>query len=617
MQPERRFRGQYRRPPRRSPNPAVAPVLHGLREGTHAKNPGGSGAAPTSLTHTKQRGACNKDVDGDKFTSPFRTTLNGSKDFKGNRYSIGRTKMRCGLMDSLMSLYPDSEIGCAPCRYHEIDVARGGTVAAVLVIKEGIPGTPVRVGFRSATGDRAQFFRLIDVPVERNTGPVGFAEQEGQRNKFVTRRAPFRVYDAMQPIGSSFEVKAATEAVRVHIPIAEDAKPGKREYMLTVTRGKENHELKLGVMVHKAVLPPVGRNSWPFTNWFSFENMATRHHLKPWSEAHWAMIRQYARLMARNRQNTFLFSFRDVFTAGKTGLLLDRQRLRRIVEIFTDAGMYYIEGGHFGGRSTSEWTCPTFNVSMTQHLATSAEGNATIASVARQLMSEIETNRWRGRYLQHVADEPIKENATDYRIFVGMVRKYMPGLPILDATMDPSLSGSVDIWCPQAQHYQKDRDRFEAMRAQGDRIWFYTCCFPGGPWLNRLLDMELLRPTLLGWGAALFRLDGFLHWGLNQYQENQNPFEMNVIPHWGGSSNALPAGDTHVVYPGDEGPWSSVRFEAQREGIEDLELLRFLRQHNPRKAATLIKSVIRGFDDYTKDLRVFRAARKNLLQLLG
>lgn len=525
--------------------------------------------------------------------------------------------MRCSLIDSLVWVYPDSEIGARSCSQIKVDVARGATVAVNVLMKKVTPGSTIRLAVSLKTGGKAQFFRLHDVPVERNTGPVGFTEKAGEHNEFVSRRAPFRVYDAMQPIGTSFEAEAATEVVRVHLPIPKNATPGKREHILTVTHGKEAHKLKLAVTVYGAVIPPVGRHSWPVTNWFSYTNMATRHNLKPWSEAHWDMIGQYARLMARNRQNTFWFSFGDVFTVGKTGLTLNAERLRRIVETFTRAGMYYIEGGHFGGRSTSEWTCPTFSVSLTKHLATSAEGNADIASAARALVAEIERNGWHKRYLQHVTDEPIEDNATDYRIFVGMVRKYMPGIPILDATMDPSLPGSVDIWCPQAQHYQHNRDSFESMRTLGDKVWFYTCCFPGGPWLNRLLDMELLRPALLGWGAALFRLDGFLHWGLNYYQANQNPFEMSVIPNWGGGSNCLPAGDTHVVYPGEGEPWSSVRFESQREGLEDLELLRRLEQKNPRQASAIIKSVIRGFDDYTKDVAHFRAARRKLLNVVS
>ena len=186
------------------------------------------------------------------------------------------------------------------------------------------------------------------------------------------------------------------------------------------------------------------------------------------------------------------------------------------------------------------------------------------SEAAGQLMEEIDRNDWWDRWIQHVADEPIAANAADYRIFVGMVRKYMPGVPILDATMEESLAGSVDMWCPQVRSYQLNRARFERMQALGDEVWSYTCCCPGGPWLNRLLDMELLRPALIGWASALFKLDGFLHWGLNQYQKQQDPFAASVIPNWGGGSNTLPPGDTHVIYPGASGPWSSVRFEAGR-----------------------------------------------------
>lgn len=523
--------------------------------------------------------------------------------------------MRCGLIDALVWVYPDSRLGGEPCLQYGLDVARGGTASVTVLLEGPVPGAAVR--FRVTPRAAVELFRLWDVPVEHNTGPVGFTEKEGERNGFVVRRAPYRVYDAMEPVGMVFEAKAPVEAVRVHLPIPEDSSPGKRDYTLAVSDGTQTQELRLRVTVHRAVIPPVGRCSWPVTNWFSYANMATRHGLEPWTEAHWDRIGRYARLMARNRQNTFWFTFHDVFRADRAGLVLDRERLRRIVRTFTRAGMYYIEGGHFGGRSTGEWTCPTFSVSLTKHLATSVEGNADIAAAAGQLMDEIERNRWRRRYLQHVADEPIRENAADYRIFVGMVRKYMPGIPIVDAIMDPSLAGSVDIWCPQAQHFQHDRERFDAVRALGDRVWFYTCCFPGGPWLNRLMDMELLRPALLGWGAALFGLDGFLHWGLNHYQPRQDPFQMSCIPNWGGGSNSLPAGDTHVVYPGADGPWSSVRFESQREGLEDLELLRMLAQEKPRQARAILRPVIRGFDDYTKDVAVLRQARKRLLKALS
>ncbi|NLB54570.1 MAG: DUF4091 domain-containing protein [Lentisphaerae bacterium] len=527
--------------------------------------------------------------------------------------------MKVSMVDSLDWVYPDSKIPKKRCAKFQVDVARGGTASVTLLINNAIPGEPISLEVDSESGQKidAKFYNLIDVPVERNTGPLRFTEKEGELNEFVTRRAPFRVYDAMQPVASSFEATSETHAVLVQIPVSTRAKPGLREYYITVGQAQRMTMLVLTVQIYSVTLPPIGRNSWHFTNWYSFTSMATRHGLKPWGEAHWRMIAKYAELMARNRQNTFWFSMGDVFKLTDKGLKLNRSRLRRIVKTFTDVGMYYIEGPLLGGRTTGEWACPTFSINITKNLATSPEGNADIATVGRQLMAEIRKHNWQDRWIQHVTDEPIKQNATDYRMFVGMVRKYMPGITIMDALLDTSLVGSVDIWCPQASDFQRNHEKFKAVRELGDKVWYYTCCTPGGPWLNRLLDMELLRPVLIGWGAELFELDGYLHWGLNHYTANQDPFNMSVIENWGGGQNALPPGDTHVVYPGADGPWSSMRFEAHREGAEDLELLRMLKKRSPGQASKLVKSVITGLDKYTTNLRVFRSARRKLLKALS
>ena len=247
--------------------------------------------------------------------------------------------------------------------------------------------------------------------------------------------------------------------------------------------------------------------------------------------------------------------------------------------------------------------------------ATTAEGHADLAHALRQLWGEIERNGWRDRWIQHVADEPNAACSTDYRILAGMIRKYMPGVPLVDATMNRHIVGAVNIWCPQVQEFQRNREFFQGQRALGDRVWVYTSCAPGGPWLNRLMDMELVRPALFGWAVALYDLDGFLHWGLNHYEGHQDPFRNSAVRHHP-SGNVLPAGDTHVVYPGRDGPWSSVRLEAQREGFEDYELLKQLKSKDPKAAARILARVIRAFDDYTKDAKVLRVGRKALLRAL-
>ena len=65
-----------------------------------------------------------------------------------------------------------------------------------------------------------------------------------------------------------------------------------------------------------------------------------------------------------------------------------------------------------------------------------------------------------------------------------------------------------------------------------------------------------------------------------------------------------------------EGPLSGVRFEAQRIGMEDGELLRVLKSRDPDKAAAIIDRVFRAFDDYAKDVGAYRAAKRDLLKAL-
>ena len=137
--------------------------------------------------------------------------------------------MRIELRDSLEFLFPDSVVSKKPCRSTALDVARAGT-AAVHVLLNGLDeGEAIRVAIRDARGAvarSAKWFRLVDVPVEANTGPVGFAEKKGERNPYVIRRAPFRVYDVMAPASGTIRGGASTMALRLHLPVPANARPG-------------------------------------------------------------------------------------------------------------------------------------------------------------------------------------------------------------------------------------------------------------------------------------------------------------------------------------------------------------------------------------------------------
>jgi len=465
----------------------------------------------------------------------------------------------------------------------------------------------------------ATWYRMIDVPVEENTGLVSRTERwDGKKNPHVIRRAPFRVFEALQPVTSPLDVDAAIVALRLEIPFPPDEVGSGYSFVVELRQGaSEPVRLPLWVEVLDVVVPPAGRDTLGYTNWFNVHAIARSHDLELWSEEFWTMLGRYAALMAKGRQNTFWVRWSDVFTKDAEGVpRLERARLERYVKTFTDAGLYWIEGAPFAGRPGGDWSTTTLNLGIVNLPATSEEGRAALAGMCEQLSVVIHENGWEGRWMQHLSDEPTNTNAEDYVKLAGVFRELLPGIPIIEATMSTKLAGAVDVWCPQVQEYQRHREFFEARRAAGDRLWVYTCLIPGGPWINRLLDMERLRPVYVGWAAAKYDLHGFLHWGFNHYRGD--PFAKSVVPHGEpGSNNRLPAGDSHVVFPGPDGPWSGQRFEAHRLGMEDYELLRMLKAKDPEAFERVMARVFRAFDDYETHPVRYAVAKGELLEALA
>ncbi|MHB9038517.1 MAG: DUF4091 domain-containing protein [Armatimonadota bacterium] len=90
---------------------------------------------------------------------------------------------------------------------------------------------------------------------------------------------------------------------------------------------------------------------------------------------------------------------------------------------------------------------------------------------------------------------------------------------------------------------------------------YYVCCEPEHP--NTFVHSPLIESRVLGFLAAQGGYDGFLRWSYSDWPAN--PYEH---PEWG----EWPTGDTFLVYPGENGPISSLRWEQLREGIQDYEL---------------------------------------------
>ncbi|MFO7617950.1 MAG: DUF4091 domain-containing protein [Bacteroidales bacterium] len=531
----------------------------------------------------------------------------------------GTGNVRITLSDELDPLYPDSQVDSA-IREITLDAARG-TIAAVHLLVNGLePGSDLILTVNGQKAGVGTWYRLIDVPVNENTGLDSRTEKfTGQVNPYVLRRAPFRIFEAMEPVAFPVQALAGTEAYRLEVPIDHGMDPGRYHYRIRLTTKGLRNNLDLNIQVSPATVPELSASNLNYVNWHSNGNIARDHELELWSEPFWEMLGRYARLMAKGRQNTFWFIWSDFFQFDSVGQVtgFEGERLERYINTFLAEGLTTIQGAPFCRRR--DWGSDAFLVAVPtagglEIPATSQQGLEIIREMAGRVAALMERNGWSERWVQGVFDEPTNEYVSRYQTVVEWLKEIVPGIRVLEATMTVSLAGVVDYWCPQVQEYQAHRDFFEERKRAGDQVWVYTCLIPGGPWINRLVDQERLRQVYVGWACAVYDLQGFLHWGLNHHRGNALE---ELIRQHGDSTNFLPAGDSHIIYPRKEGPLSGLRFEAHRIGMEDYELLLQLKAKDPDQMNELISKLFRAFNDYSTNSGEYRAVKAQLLQSLG
>lgn len=529
------------------------------------------------------------------------------------------TTMEYGVFSANGWLYPDTDPGEGKRRI-ELTAAGNSAGSAQVLIRcdEPLFWEWSTQGMQPLTAP--EVYRLLPVFVEKNTGERGFTVEQGTVAEYACRPAPFWVYDAMEPVEEILASPKEDGVLGLYLrwPTKQMA-PGVYRGCFRLRRQKEAQgpAAEIAVCLRVAATAVPEEETLRLTNWYSLENMATYHGAEPWSEEHWERIADYGRLMREGRQTDFTVSpgLADYMRREDGRYVFDFSRTERFIRLYLSLGFRYIEGETPIFRE--DWAAKTFVVGIggKRFPALSQEAYAFLQGYFTGWYTLLKANGWLKQTIQHVGDEPHTECAAEYRILSGMVRKWMPGVPIIEAVECPELDGAVDIWVPKDNSYMEQPDAYERKRWLGDTLWYYTCCCPGGRYLNRLLDEELLRTRYLHWANRLYDMPGYLHWGLNHYECTNDPFEGRAGSIETLSTTALPCGDSHLVYPLGKQVLRSVRFEMMRAGCEDYELLGLLAKHSPEKADELMKRCVRSFTDYTTDVSVFEQVYSELLDV--
>ncbi|MDD4728649.1 MAG: DUF4091 domain-containing protein [Dysgonamonadaceae bacterium] len=446
---------------------------------------------------------------------------------------------------------------------------------------------------------------------------------------------------------SAFSINSGeVQPIWISIPIDKAANPGLYTGTVVITGKVGTNKRKWTKDFFIRVYPVTLETSPLFvTNWSAHFNpmvlsyMNNNEPVELYSDFYWELVKMHADIMASHRQNVHriypVWHTKYTYVDGK--YTFDFTRFDKEAEMFDKVGaLKRIEGGHLAWRS-GNWDSP-FYVEVplpddedTRKLSPGVnylkvENNIRFVKLPIEdkrtqnfldqflpaLKDHLIQKGWLDRYMQHIADEPTDKNSESYRLISNYVKKHLPEVKILDAVLtSKELAGTIDVWVPVLDVLHKDYTFYEDLQKQNKEVWFYTCVVPRGNYANRFIELPLIQTRYLHWINFKYDITGYLHWGLNYWEKDQLNIDASR------DRGKLPAGDNAIIYPGYRKLYTSIRFEAMRDGIDDYQLLKMVQAKDPVKARSFANSLIYSFDNYDNSVTYFRKVRKQMLEFLS
>lgn len=415
--------------------------------------------------------------------------------------------------------------------------------------------------------------------------------------------------------------------ITVYVPAASEAGLYTGEVKMSGKSGGRRFSFRKKINVN--VWPvTMKKPDFPNVNWaFDFDKcMELWNDGRPverYSPDHIEYLRQLYGILAEGHQTMTRIPIWDVVdmkNLGNGSWEFDFTHFDEYVRLCEEAGILHdMQIEELGHRLYPSWTAP-MGLFVPADVEGGKETYAPDTPVVREFYSRfipalrkhIEELGYADRCRQQICDEPIDVNAGSYCSAVSLIKEYWPDMKVLEACQTTKTGDAIDAWCPQLNYWHENYEFYRRRQAEGDEVWFYTCCYPHGEYPNRFIEQPSLKVRMLFWMAHKYKADGYLHWGFNFW--NEDPFAETVIP---GTGTTLPAGDSWIIYPGKRKMLRSIRFEQHRDGIEDLTLLQMLSEKSPEMADALTDALITNWWVYVGNPDTYRQTRRELLKALS
>lgn len=384
-------------------------------------------------------------------------------------------------------------------------------------------------------------------------------------------------------------------AVWFEVNVPQDAAPGLYTGTVTVSApGCRAVEQKVELMVEDAVLPAPRDWKMHLDLWQHPQAVARWHDVEPWSHAHFELMRPLMQRLADAGQKCITCTLLDEAWNGQTydwfpsmiRWVRGKDGVMRYDYSVLDAWIHFMHDDigiqeQISCYSMLPWHLKIkyYDEATGQYADMKAEpGKASFEQVWVPFLQDFH------RHMQvkgwaHKTCIAIDERADHMvREAMRLVQLHAPSFRIASAVDKPSaLTRDVYNISPVLTHAGSTLGSLlQERKTAGKVTTFYVCMHPKVP--NTFTNSAPAEAEWLGLFAAANHLDGFLRWAYNSW--NLNPLASTDFGNW-------TTGDCFLVYPGNR---SSIRFERLRDGIEEFEKIRILRERaeeSPQAAAII------------------------------
>ncbi|HEY5774331.1 MAG TPA: DUF4091 domain-containing protein, partial [Chitinophagaceae bacterium] len=364
----------------------------------------------------------------------------------------------------------------------------------------------------------------------------------------------------------------------------------------------KKHVLKITVEVVNQVLPAASEWKYDFDIWQYPAPIARMHNVPLWSDEHFCLMKEYFTYLANAGQKNITANIIEQ-PWGLDHVHFDDPTLIKWIKKRDGSWEYdftmfdrYISFMMSCGitQRINCYTMITWDLGFIYYDETSGKNKTDTLKpgtknytafwlpMIKKFTAHLKEKGWFEKTSIAVDERPVEDMQAIISLLKGVDKNWK--IALAGDTYHPEIENDIYDYC-LASYLDFGDEALKRRKAAGKPTTFYTACVEEYP--NSYTSSPPAENTFLAWYAAAKGLTGYLFWAYNTWVAD---------PLHDSRWRRYPAGELFQFYPG---PRTSIRFEKLREGIQDFEKIRILREKFTKegKAERLKKldDVLAGF----------------------